>query len=60
MKDLSNCHTGLLNIYGDGFCDDVTNTPECNYDGGDCCGDNVKEDFCFNCICLDPTFPTSL
>ena len=22
---------------GDGFCDDLTNTPGCNYDGGDCC-----------------------
>ena len=20
-----------------GFCDDMVNTPECNYDGGDCC-----------------------
>ena len=26
---------------GDGFCDDVTNTESCTYDGGDCCGANV-------------------
>ena len=25
-------------IVGDGLCDDVTNTPECLFDGGDCCG----------------------
>ena len=23
--------------YQDQFCDDIFNTPECNYDGGDCC-----------------------
>ena len=33
---------------GDGFCDWPTNVQECNYDGGDCCGD------CYNCICNDP------
>ena len=33
---------------GDGFCDWPTNVQECNYDGGDCCGD------CYNCICKDP------
>ena len=26
---------------GDGFCDDMTNSFQCNYDGGDCCGSNV-------------------
>ena len=24
-------------LIGDNYCDDVTNTPECNFDGGDCC-----------------------
>ena len=36
---------------GNGWCDDVTNTEECNYDGGDCCGPNVNTDFCSECIC---------
>ena len=33
------CDAGLTNNYvGDGYCDDETNIPACNYDGGDCCG----------------------
>ena len=26
---------------------------ECNYDGGDCCGDNVNMQYCEECLCLD-------
>merc|ERR1712018_147468 len=40
--------------YQDTFCDDEFNTPECNYDGGDCCvqrNDNWH-DFCTDCECL--------
>ena len=40
---------------GDGYCDDQNNTPECDYDGGDCCGDS-NNDFCTECQCLDPTY----
>ena len=36
------------------FCDDGNNNPECDYDGGDCCGYNVKRDYCQFCQCLDP------
>ena len=36
---------------GDGFCDDANNIEECNYDGGDCCGINVQNNFCVNCTC---------
>ena len=36
----------------DGYCDDVTNNAECNYDGGDCCGDNVNTEWCSECQCL--------
>ena len=38
-------------IVSDGYCDDLTNTAECNYDGGDCCGSNVNTGFCVDCIC---------
>jgi len=41
------------NWVGDGWCDDVTNTPECNYDGGDCCFEkrsNWKQ-YCNECKC---------
>ena len=37
---------------GDGYCDDVTNNMECNYDGGDCCGDNVNIQYCSECQCI--------
>merc|ERR1712141_196418 len=40
--------------YQDRFCDDEFNTPECNYDGGDCCVQRVENwhDFCTDCQCL--------
>ena len=30
------CSNGAL--LGNGVCNDETNNPECNFDGGDCCG----------------------
>ena len=36
-----------------GFCNDETNIPECNFDGGDCCGSCVKKTFCSTCTCLN-------
>jgi len=39
----------------DGFCDDLTNIAECEYDGGDCCGDNVNTLYCILCYCLTNT-----
>lgn len=39
---------------GDGFCDDSNNNPDCNFDGGDCCGENVATDFCSICECINP------
>ena len=35
----------------DGFCDDENYYEECNYDGGDCCGDSVNTDYCTVCAC---------
>ena len=37
----------------DGYCDDGTNTAECNYDGGDCCGSNVNIQFCAESLCYE-------
>ena len=38
-------------MVADGFCDDDTNNLACNFDGGDCCGFEVLEDYCDDCNC---------
>ena len=41
------------NYYGgDGYCDDNNNVPECNYDGGDCCGSCINKQYCSTCACF--------
>ena len=42
----------LASFYMDGLCDDENNVPDCNWDGGDCCGD-VIDTFCVACECLN-------
>ena len=39
-------------LIGNGYCNDETNVPECNFDGGDCCGLCINVDYCTNCTCL--------
>ena len=43
---------GKLNI-GNYYCQDFLNNPNCNFDGGDCCGANVNTDLCHECFCYD-------
>ena len=38
-------------LVGDGVCNDESNTPVCNYDGGDCCLNVINIDHCSECIC---------
>ena len=38
-------------LVGNGFCNDETNNPDCNYDGGDCCVVNINTDTCSDCAC---------
>ena len=33
------------------MCDDSTNNDACEYDGGDCCGNSVNDQYCSECIC---------
>ena len=40
----------------DNWCDDMNNIEACNWDGGDCCGTNVRTKYCTVCQCLDPNF----
>ena len=42
------------NWVGDGACDDECNTEDNSWDGGDCCGPDVNDWWCWDCECLDP------
>jgi len=44
---------------GDGYCDEVLNTAEFNYDGGDCCAATCRGPFC-GLDTLDRAFGTEL
>ena len=43
-----------LRLIGNGFCNDETNSLECNFDGGDCCGACVNTNLCTECVCHKP------
>ena len=55
----SGCTVSLLSYLGDGYCDgDTYNTPECGWDGGDCCSYSCRNNR-FTCgwagyDCQDP------
>ena len=49
--DFQGCE--IPSYVSDGYCDDHTNTGECNYDGGDCCGSNVNTLYCAECLCYE-------
>ena len=38
---------------GDKICDDENNNAGCDFDGGDCCGDDVETHYCKKCECLE-------
>lgn len=53
------CRTGLPRFLSDGDCDPSTNTPECFFDGGDCCSCSCVDGPTYTCghtgfHCLDP------
>ena len=37
--------------FADTWCDDGNNNIGCHFDGGDCCGKNVKKNYCNECQC---------
>ena len=39
------------------MCDDENNHGGCDFDGGDCCGEDVDADLCTLCQCLDEEGP---
>ena len=42
-------------VIGDGYCHDLNNNEEFEWDGGDCCGINVDTSYCTVCKCLKPS-----
>ena len=52
----SSCGLTTGDQQNDDYCDDENNNSGCNWDGGACCGDNVKKNYCYDCECLDPNF----
>ena len=46
---------GLEAWISDGSCDDINNNALCQFDGGDCCGANVRKQHCMDCQCLGNT-----
>ena len=50
---IETCAAGFFHpMIGNGYCNDETNNPECNFDGGDCCGSCINTDYCNNCTCI--------
>ena len=50
-------NVGISNaLVGDGFCQDSTNNEDCNFDGGDCCGQCVNNKYCQGCECIGEQF----
>ena len=45
-----------IHAMGDSYCDDLSNIPGCDWDGGYCCNNNYQywNAYCDNCLCLDP------
>ena len=56
---VSSSGCGYPGYKGDNYCDDENNNANCDYDGGDCCGDNVDTSYCTQCQCIDPAFTTT-
>ena len=47
-------------LVGNGFCNDETNSEDCNFDGGDCCGSCKLTGFCKVCECVNTTAVNSI
>ena len=46
------CSSSIPQFIGDEWCEDENNNYECGYDGGDCCGQDVRTTYCSECECL--------
>ena len=46
------CSSSYAQYIGNGWCLDENNNAGCGFDGGDCCGPDVKTAYCTECECL--------
>ena len=46
------CSSPIPHLIEDGYCNDENNNAGCGFDGGDCCGPDVKTAYCSECQCL--------
>ena len=52
IKIFPACLSPYPQYIGDGWCFDENNNAGCGFDGGDCCGQDVKTAYCSECKCL--------
>ena len=50
---ITGCGSDIPHWIGDGYCDDENNNDGCNFDGGDCCLDEIIADYCTECVCYE-------
>ena len=53
------CSSPFPHYIGDGWCEDENNNAGCGFDGGDCCGPDVKTSYCSACECLGENIPST-
>ncbi len=53
VSGLEKCFHENRMLIHDGICDDIANTHDCLFDGGDCCRPEIIAYFCGRCICQD-------
>ena len=46
------CLSPIPDKIGTGWCNDENNIADCGFDGGDCCGQDIKTLHCSDCECL--------
>ena len=44
------CHAYEIRLIGDGYCHDNSNSEQCDFDGGDCCLNQIVA-ACHDCMC---------
>ena len=46
------CNPNEMWLLGDGYCQDSSNSEQCDFDGGDCCLNQIIA-ACYDCICYE-------